>query len=74
MGRVKVQHAVYSANNKGVVNPVASAIETTSIYADRITVKGKFLYQGESKYWIKGVTYGTFRPRDDACFGHGVIA
>ena len=65
MGRVKVQHAVYSANNKGVVNPVASAIETTSIYADRITVKGKFLYQGESKYWIKGVTYGTFRPRDD---------
>jgi GT2 family glycosyltransferase len=25
-------------------------------------VAGKFLYAGEDKLWIKGVTYGTFRP------------
>jgi GT2 family glycosyltransferase len=28
----------------------------------RPTVRGKFLYVGERKFWIKGVTYGTFRP------------
>jgi O-antigen biosynthesis protein len=28
-------------------------------------VKGKFLYAGEEKYFIKGVTYGTFAPQPD---------
>lgn len=28
----------------------------------RPEVRGKFLYVGEHKYWVKGVTYGTFRP------------
>jgi glycosyltransferase involved in cell wall biosynthesis len=25
-------------------------------------VRGKFLYEGESKFYVKGVTYGTFKP------------
>ncbi len=29
---------------------------------DRPQVKGKFLYKGNQKVWIRGVTYGTFRP------------
>src|SRR5215217_6808031 len=28
----------------------------------RISVKGKFLYVGGEKFYIKGVTYGTFQP------------
>jgi glycosyltransferase involved in cell wall biosynthesis len=28
----------------------------------RPTVRGKFLFAGEQKLWIKGVTYGTFAP------------
>lgn len=28
----------------------------------RPQVKGKFLYIGEEKLWVRGVTYGTFRP------------
>ena len=28
----------------------------------KITVKGKFLYSGNEKFYIKGVTYGTFAP------------
>ena len=32
---------------------------------NRITVKGKFLYDGENKFFIKGVTYGTFRPDEN---------
>jgi GT2 family glycosyltransferase len=29
---------------------------------NRPYVKGKFLYIGDSKLWVRGVTYGTFRP------------
>jgi len=28
-------------------------------------VRGKFLYTGDDKFYIRGVTYGTFRPRPD---------
>ena len=30
---------------------------------DRVQVKGKFLYVGSQKFFIKGVTYGTFAPQ-----------
>jgi GT2 family glycosyltransferase len=32
----------------------------------RPTVRGKFLQVGDEKLWVKGVTYGTFRPNADA--------
>ena len=32
---------------------------------ERISVKGKFLYQDSDKVYIKGVTYGTFAPGED---------
>ena len=28
----------------------------------RPTVRGKFLFVGEEKFFVRGVTYGTFRP------------
>ena len=28
----------------------------------RPQVRGKFFYVGDEKLWIRGVTYGTFRP------------
>jgi hypothetical protein len=31
----------------------------------RPRVEGKFLYLGEEKLWVRGVTYGTFGPGDD---------
>ena len=31
----------------------------------RPRVKGKFLFVGDKKYWIKGVTYGTFSPKEN---------
>src|SRR4030095_8982580 len=33
-----------------------------------VRVKGKFLFEGEKKFYIKGVTYGTFRPIQDDIF------
>jgi glycosyltransferase involved in cell wall biosynthesis len=31
---------------------------------ERINVAAKFFYQGEEKFWIRGVTYGTFEPKE----------
>jgi GT2 family glycosyltransferase len=31
---------------------------------ERPKVRGKFLYVGEEKLWVRGVTYGTFRPNE----------
>ena len=28
----------------------------------RPSAPGKFLYVGDTKLWVRGVTYGTFRP------------
>jgi O-antigen biosynthesis protein len=32
---------------------------------ERVSARGKFLFAGEDKYWLKGVTYGTFGPGAD---------
>jgi beta-galactosidase/beta-glucuronidase len=31
-------------------------------YNHRPKVRGKFIYIGDEKFWVRGVTYGTFRP------------
>ena len=28
-------------------------------------MRGKFLFVGEEKFWVRGVTYGTFRPDEN---------
>src|SRR5438309_967291 len=38
----------------------------------RPRVGGKFLYAGDEKLWIRGVTYGAFRPDADGAEYHGV--
>ncbi len=32
------------------------------VFTEKLHVKGKFLYRGAEKFYIKGVTYGTFKP------------
>ncbi|MBI3802222.1 MAG: glycosyltransferase [Nitrospirae bacterium] len=41
----------------------ASLLIPTHPKLQRPTVRGKFLYVGEEKWYLRGVTYGTFRPR-----------
>jgi glycosyltransferase involved in cell wall biosynthesis len=38
---------------------------TVNSTASRPRVSGKFIYSGEEKFYIKGVTYGTFRPDEN---------
>ena len=33
----------------------------------RPEVRGKFLYAGNRKLYVRGVTYGTFRPDETGC-------
>lgn len=36
----------------------------------RPVIKGKFIYVGDEKFYIRGVTYGPFRPDDQGCEYH----
>lgn len=50
----------------GTTNPVN---ETSTRYF-RPEVRGKFIFIGEEKFYIKGVTYGPFRPDDEGSEYH----
>jgi GT2 family glycosyltransferase len=41
-----------------------SSKRAESAIQQRVRVAGKFLWAGDQKFWVKGVTYGTFRPSD----------
>ena len=44
--------------------PTAAPASGLSGLRPRITAQGKFLWAGRTKFWVRGVTYGTFRPDD----------
>lgn len=52
--------ATREAGSKGAW---ADAVPSPSglVAKERPQVKGKFLYLGEEKFWVRGITYGTFR-------------
>jgi O-antigen biosynthesis protein len=50
-------------NTSGSGQYPSDVIETKQ--ALRVTVRGKFFFDGEQKLYVKGVTYGTFRPDDE---------
>ena len=43
----------------------ATRVKQIHSYDQRPKALGKFLYIGDEKYWVCGVTYGTFRPGED---------
>ena len=47
--------------NEKPPHPIADAISSNHGFA-RPVVRGKFLYCNDQKLWVRGVTYGTFRP------------
>ena len=48
---------------KGESPPTAKKAGDASVVRPRIG--GKFVFVGERKYWVRGTTYGTFRPDPD---------
>jgi GT2 family glycosyltransferase len=50
-------------------------ISRSHMQDDRPQVKGKFLFRGDEKFYIRGVTYGTFHPDEQGTqFPHQAIA
>ena len=49
----------YSVSNRG------TALASTNGKMPRPQVRGKFFFIGRDKFFVRGVTYGTFRPRAD---------
>src|SRR5436190_10104762 len=39
-------------------------MDTKTNNEPNFNIRGKFLYLGDEKFYIKGVTYGTFKPDD----------
>src|SRR5437867_5908653 len=54
-----VLHAVPTPNHVAMRHPRARVATD-----DRPCVRGKFLFVGDEKLYIRGVTYGTFRPNE----------
>ncbi len=48
--------------NDGSISPVYSGEESISNKSQRPKVKGKFLWLGNKKFWVRGVSYGAFSP------------
>jgi len=44
--------------------PVSHTLPARTVFS-RPEVKGKFLFVDQQKFWVRGVTYGTFAPRED---------
>ena len=40
-------------------------VTSPSKVAERPHIRGKFIYVGDEKFWVRGVTYGTFAPGAD---------
>ncbi|PYS55019.1 MAG: hypothetical protein DMG13_05790, partial [Acidobacteria bacterium] len=44
-------------------SPVPAPHQSSLGYGlERPVVRGKFLYCGDRKLWVRGISYGTFRP------------
>jgi O-antigen biosynthesis protein len=62
----------YAASGLDEVSPMESAThpsvgarDSVIVPLPRVRVAGKFLFVGDTKFWVKGVTYGTFAPGED---------
>ncbi len=56
-----------AANDIGTEANVSSAPAHPNGASPRLSARGKFLFAGSEKFYVRGVTYGPFRPRADGC-------
>jgi GT2 family glycosyltransferase len=60
------QGGAYALSRNGVER-APQRVPALDVLAQRPSVRGKFLFVGDEKLYVRGVTYGTFRPREDGC-------
>src|SRR5687768_1723761 len=62
---LKIHRIRYSAAYALNCNGAERAAAMAPALPPRPSVRGKFLFIGDEKLYVRGVTYGTFRPRED---------
>src|SRR5207237_3877485 len=54
-----------SLNSRKYCGPAAAPLDMTQTATSRIRPRAKFFFEGEKKFFVKGVTYGPFKPDAD---------
>jgi O-antigen biosynthesis protein len=54
-----------SGNEATIVEKAGGPTQTATPAAARPCVRGKFLFVGNKRFYVKGVSYGAFTPRED---------
>ena len=57
--------AVMAEVTPAAARTLVSVLKAEPGFDERPRVGGKFLFAGEQKLWVRGVTYGTFGPQQD---------
>ena len=52
---------------QGVTETPSPFIGTTCVSMSQPRVVGKFIFVGDDKFYIKGVSYGAFKPNAEKC-------
>src|SRR6185369_9641188 len=61
--RTNLPASLAVVGEKFVTTPIRSGIAKVDSAQDvRPCVRGKFIFVGDEKFYVRGVTYGTFRP------------
>jgi hypothetical protein len=70
---VSMQLNFHSARNFRVTTALKHPLSLTTNDGkiQRPQVRGKFLFVGNSKFFVRGVTYGTFRPNGNGTTSSG---
>ena len=54
-----------SLSSRKYCGPAATSLDMTETTTSRIRPRAKFFFEGEKKFFVKGVTYGPFKPDAD---------
>src|SRR5713101_5200010 len=54
-----------SLGSRKYCGPAATPLDMTQTTTPRIRPRAKFFFEGERKFFVKGVTYGPFKPDAD---------
>lgn len=60
-----MSEVLHSSSIADALQTSSRTVTPASTFALRPTVRGKFIYIGAEKFFVKGATYGTFRPGAD---------
>ncbi len=63
---IGVTETIVPSSSRPVTRPLVKAEPVPS----RVRVGGKFLFVGDEKFYVRGITYGPFRPEADDCEYH----